>query len=495
MHDSAPKHRPAKGWPDDRRHRGSRLRTTDRSRCRSASSSGISLYWLGLSSIFAGVTIILTGRIEFDALVPPEEAGRTLFLLTIGGAVIAAIVQPTVGSISDYTISRWGRRKPYIFIGSVLDVVFLLGIALSQELVAIAAFVALLQFSSNFAQGPFQGYVPDLVPAPQVGMASALVGLMQILGNVSGFVIGGIAVATGQFALGFLALGILELVTMLSVVIRVREGKTPKSRGGRSWFSIAAEAWGTDVLRERSFVFLVASRLAILMAGGVLTNLALFYLVRSLAMEQEAAGGSVPIIAGAAALGTLVTIVPAARLSDRIGRKRVIWGSCVIGAVGLTVVALAGSFPAALIGSVLYGLVRGHLPGRRLGAHDRHHPEGVVRPVHGPVQRGDRLGRRAGGRDRWDADGPRRRRRRTTRRPVDGRRPLRGGGAPARTGRRTSTRGPPAAAGSGRRHASRRELSGRRGAAGRLRRLLRGSQDPRCGAPRVLGLRVDLGHQ
>ena len=35
--------------------------------------------------------------------------------------------------------------------------------------IAIAAFIALLQFSSNFAQGPFQGYVPDLVPAPQVG--------------------------------------------------------------------------------------------------------------------------------------------------------------------------------------------------------------------------------------------------------------------------------------------------------------------------------------
>jgi MFS family permease len=319
----------------------------------------LSLYWLGLSSIFSGLVIILTGRIEFGGLVDPEQAGRTLFLLTVGGAVIAALVQPTIGSISDYTISRWGRRKPYIFIGSVLDVVFLIGIALSQDLLAIAAFVALLQFSSNFAQGPFQGYVPDLVPAPQVGIASALVGLMQILGNVAGFVIGGIAVATDQFALGLLALGILELVTMLSVVINVREGKTPKSRGGRSWWSVAAEAWGTDVLRERSFLFLVASRLAILMAGGVLTQLALFYLVRTLGMEQEAAGGSVPVLAGLAAVGTLVTIVPAAKLSDRIGRKLVIYGSCAIGAVGMTLVALATSFPVAAIGSVIYGLSAG----------------------------------------------------------------------------------------------------------------------------------------
>src|SRR3954466_15060942 len=151
----------------------------------------MSLYWLGLSSIFAGLTAIMTGRLQSTDLVDKGTAGRTLFLISITGVIIAIIVQPTIGSISDYTVSRWGRRKQYIFIGSILDVVFLFGIATSNTLIAIAAFIALLQFSSNLAQGPFQGYVPDLVPAEQVGTASALVGMMQVLGNVAGFVIGG----------------------------------------------------------------------------------------------------------------------------------------------------------------------------------------------------------------------------------------------------------------------------------------------------------------
>ena len=319
----------------------------------------LSIYWLGLSSIFAGLNTILAGRLEYDALVEPGAAGRTLFLLTIGGAIIAMITQPTVGSISDYTISRWGRRKPYIFIGTVLDLVFLLAIAFSSELLAIAVFVALLQFSSNFAQGPFQGYVPDLVPAPQVGLASALVGMMQILGNVAGFVIAGIAVATNEFALGLIALGILEFVTMLSVVIRVREGRAPRDRAGRSWVSVAAEAWGTDILQERSFLFLVASRLAVLMAGGALTNLAIFYLSRSQGMTQEEAGGSFTLLVGLVAIGTLITIVPAARISDRVGRKKVIYVSCAVGAVGMALVAGAPSFPLALLGAVTYGLSAG----------------------------------------------------------------------------------------------------------------------------------------
>ena len=95
-------------------------------------------------------------------------------------------------------------------------------------------------------------------PAPQVGTASALVGLMQVLGIVVGL---HDRRARGRrrtnYALGLIALGVLELATMLSVVIRVREGRPPKSREGRPWRSIAAEAWGTDILRERSFVWLV----------------------------------------------------------------------------------------------------------------------------------------------------------------------------------------------------------------------------------------------
>ncbi len=320
----------------------------------------ISLYWLGLSSIFAGLTFILGARLEFDALVPDKsEAGRTLFLLTIAGALIAVIVQPTIGTISDYTISRWGRRKPYILIGSLLDVVFLAGIAFSADLLAIAAFVALLQFSSNFAQGPFQGYIPDLVPAPQVGFASALVGMMQILGNVAGNLIGAIAVALDQFALGLIALGVLELLTMVSVVVRVREGTAPKSRDGRSWAAIAGEAWGTDILREHSFLWLVASRLAVLMAGGVLVNLAVFYLSRSLGMNQEETGAAFIPLVGLVALGTVIAVVPAARASDRVGRKKVIYVSCLVGAIGLAVVAIAPTFPVALLGTMVFGLSTG----------------------------------------------------------------------------------------------------------------------------------------
>ena len=319
----------------------------------------ISLYWLGLSSIFAGLTAIMTARLQFTDLVEKGTEGGALLFITISGVVIAIIVQPTIGSISDYTISRWGRRKPYIFIGSSLDVIFLIGIASSNTLIAIAAFITLLQFSSNFAQGPFQGYIPDLVPAPQVGTASALVGMMQVLGVVSGFIIGGLATATHNYALGLIALGVLEFVTMLLVVFRVREGKIAKSREGRPWRAIAAEAWGTDILKEHSFLWLVASRLAILMGGAVITQFALFYLARSMSLGEKDAGLVLIPLVALVAIGTVSSVVPAARISDRVGRKRVIWASCALAAIGLATVAAAPVLPIAFLGALLYGISAG----------------------------------------------------------------------------------------------------------------------------------------
>jgi MFS family permease len=319
----------------------------------------LSLYWLGLSSIFAGLSNILGNRLQFTGLVVPGTEGTTLFALTIGGSIVALLVQPTIGSLSDYTISRWGRRKPYILVGSILDVVFLFGIASSNSLLAIAGFVILLQFSSNVAQGPFQGYVPDLVPAQQVGLASSLVGLMQIIGNVAGFTIGSIAAATHSYLLGTMALGVLELATMVSVVLRVDDGRPGKSRGGRSWLAIGREAWATDILREHSFLWLVGSRLLFLMGAAMLVTLGPFYLHKTFGLDETASGTTFLIVVGFVLVANLVAVLPASRLSDGGRRKRVLYLSFALGALGMAIVSLAPVLPIAYLGVTVFGLASG----------------------------------------------------------------------------------------------------------------------------------------
>src|SRR5438876_10628577 len=109
----------------------------------------LSIYWFGINAIWGGLNNVILQR-RMDDLVGKGNAGSGLALLTLLGAAVAILVQPTIGTISDYTITRWGRRKPYIAIGAVLDVVFLVGIATSNTYVSVVAFVVLLQISSNF---------------------------------------------------------------------------------------------------------------------------------------------------------------------------------------------------------------------------------------------------------------------------------------------------------------------------------------------------------
>ena len=66
----------------------------------------------------------------------------------------------------------------------------------------------------------------------------------------------------------------------------------------------------------------------------------------------------IPLVA-LVALGTVSSVVPAARISDRVGRKRVIWASCAVSAVGLAIVAGAPSLPFAFLGALLYGVSAG----------------------------------------------------------------------------------------------------------------------------------------
>jgi MFS family permease len=320
----------------------------------------ISAFWLGLTSIDAVVNAAVQSRLKFDHLVEPGTEGRSLALVAAASFFFAIAVQPTVGAISDYASTRWGRRKPFIVAGALFDALFLIGIASANSLLAIAAFVTLLSLSTNVARGPFQGYVPDLVPEEQVGLASSMVGLMQVLGNVLGFGLAALANSQGSVGIAILAIATIELVTMISVVVGVPNGPPAKPRNGRSWFSIAKETWGTDILRERSYVWLLASRLLILMGGASLLNFILLsYLPDGLGLTREETSGVFILMLAIASVASLLSIVPAARISDRIGRKPVIYACTGIGAFGLFLIAVAPGVPVAIVGAALFGASQG----------------------------------------------------------------------------------------------------------------------------------------
>jgi Na+/melibiose symporter-like transporter len=317
----------------------------------------ISVYWFGINALWGGYEIF--GQWKVQDLVGIETRGQTIGIVEFLAALVAIVVQPTIGSISDYTQSRWGRRKPFILIGGLLDVVAIFGIATSQSLLALVAFLLMLSFTSNFAQGPFQGYVPDLVPDRQVNVASALVGLMRLLGVIVGAAIVSTGASTNNYALPLMVIGLIEAALAVLTVLTVREGPTAKPRAGRSWSLIAREAWGTDALRERSFVFMTLTRLMFLAGPSIFVNLSLYYMEGSMALAGPELQLWLTVGTVTIGAGTVIGTITSAWLAQRLGRKTVAWAAAAVAAAGIVLIAVAPEPMLAVPGLLLIGLGSG----------------------------------------------------------------------------------------------------------------------------------------
>jgi MFS family permease len=336
----------------------------------------ISIFWFALNSIWGAFEVYQQERVDILVADWPHTIGpfeivnwtpSALGIMELLAMVIAVLTMPIAGSISDYTTTRFGRRKPFVLVGAVLTLFALGGVALAGTYLVLVLFFALLQFTSNLARGPFAGLVPDLVPERQVGLASGLMGLMLTLGLAAGFLVLWTGIASQDFTAQMFLVGGFVALTGIGTFLWVPNGPAGKPREGRSWPTVARETFGSDILRERSYVFLLGSRFLILMATGFFFNFSLEYLEEVLGIGGAARISVGPLdlsdkefwILAALAVSILATAIgtlPGARISDRVGRKPVIYASTVFGAIGIAIIALAREPAIVLAGVAFVGL-------------------------------------------------------------------------------------------------------------------------------------------
>ena len=182
----------------------------------------INLFWLGLNIRNNAVGNIFMPYMV--AIFVSESIRNTaLGMMRTAGLVIAMLVQPAIGLLSDRSTSRFGRRRPFIFVGVILDLIFLAFIALSWDYASLLVAVLLIQFSSNISHGPLQAFIPDQVPEQHRGLASAVKAIFELLPLILlAFTIAKL-VGNGQFQWAVFATGASLLVIMLVTMILVKE--------------------------------------------------------------------------------------------------------------------------------------------------------------------------------------------------------------------------------------------------------------------------------
>ena len=110
--------------------------------------------------------------------------------------LMGMVVQPIVGTLSDKTWTRFGRRIPYLFIGAAVAVAVMcllpnagsLGLALSAVMMFGLVMLMLLDTSINMAMQPFKMLVGDMVNEEQKAKAYSIQSFLCNAGSVVGFI-------------------------------------------------------------------------------------------------------------------------------------------------------------------------------------------------------------------------------------------------------------------------------------------------------------------
>jgi Na+/melibiose symporter-like transporter len=302
--------------------------------------------------------------IRLLAYVPELQKNTYLGLLTFTGLILAMIIQPIAGAFSDHTSSHWGRRKPYILLGSVLSIILLPGIGWANTYAAILIFYCLLQIGSNTAQASYQAFIPEIITENKRGLASGVKSLLEVLGGVtmvrlSAFLMGHYFEGGGEFwmwtALGTLI--IVLLIAMIITVLTIKESPSIKSIGLS--LSTIYRRFKIDFKVHRDFGWFIFSRALLGIPGVVLQIFALYYLSDVVGIPNPASvAGDLLVVVGVC---LLAAAYPAGRLSDRVGRKPIVISSGIIGAVGVLALFFSRNYAQVMLSGAILGVANGAL--------------------------------------------------------------------------------------------------------------------------------------
>lgn len=199
--------------------------------------------YLTVNIYFLGLTVLSqTNGLAFPLLVQQfvgeSVKGSYLGTLRLWTLMVALLTQAVWGILSDRSTLPWGRRRPFIFLGTLAGLVFIAAIGFSAGLSGMSGFwflfivAVLLAVATNAAQAAQQGLIPDLVPDQQRGKFSGIKAILEIplpLILVS-FTVAKLFSKGNLWAGILLAMGVFTvamLVTMLVPEERQKRAATP----------------------------------------------------------------------------------------------------------------------------------------------------------------------------------------------------------------------------------------------------------------------------
>jgi MFS family permease len=377
----------------------------------------INIYWLGLTTVSQGNAIIIPLLVQ--KFVGHEQQGTAFGSLRLYTLMVALLIQALMGMFSDRSTLKWGRRRPFILVGTLLNMGCLIAIGASPGYWFLFGAAVLSQIASNVAHAAEQGLIPDLVPEDRRGRFSGVKSVMELVPVIIVALTVGQLVAAGQMWAGILVvIGILFLTMALTMFVREDPPSAPKESldwepfgrllamtlvfllvilglgeivklGSRLlpgttglptqlivmgtlgvlsmaaavvagvWISVRISVGQAEARRSPSFAWWVVNRLAFLIGANNLSTFAVYFLQARLGLEGQTAAGPASQLMMVVGILILLCALPSGWIADRIGRKRMVALSGILAAIGTGVLLLAPNMTTIYIGGCIVGAATG----------------------------------------------------------------------------------------------------------------------------------------
>jgi MFS family permease len=276
------------------------------------------------------------------------------FGIISGIAGLCAIVAyPLTGALSDRTVSRFGRRRPWILGGAVLFAIALVLLGLQTTYVGVGIFWSLALVGFCVLTAALTATISDQVPVGQRGFVSGWISAPQAIGTVLGVLLLSMVIV-GQL-LGYTVLAILLLVLVAPFLFVVPDAVLPKAdRPKLSFGAILASLW-VSPRKHPDFAWTLLSRILINLGNALGTTLLLYFLQFGLKVDDPE--GDLIILILVYTVFVVLASLFLGRLSDAMGRRKAfVTFAAILQAAAALILALVPSFPAAIVAGALLGL-------------------------------------------------------------------------------------------------------------------------------------------
>lgn len=292
----------------------------------------------------------------YDRITPNPQAVSWMVSIT---AVVSTLTTILMGTFSDRTRTRWGKRRPFIFVGFIFWGVFtaLFADAAYFKSVAMGVFMAILFdsimtfFGATASDAAINAYIADVTTIENRGRVS---GAMQVMGWIATLVVyggAGFIIQAIDYTGFFYAVGAFALLMGLIFAPMLTEKKDESKPQGTFWGQIIDTFQIKNLLAQRD-LFLLFIALTLFMIGiNTFFSYLMIYLQHSvnLTITQSSILVGVAIIVGGVGFA-----VPLGILADKWGRRQVAVVSVLLESLGLICFSLSKSLVALTISGIIW---------------------------------------------------------------------------------------------------------------------------------------------